>query len=119
MHSTEKIIKPDDKIVEVLAEFPAGAGPFPALILAPGLRYHMHRPVIAQIASHLLSQGFAVFRFNWAFYTADSAGGQPEDNLAAELQDMLLVLKLARNDDRVQQEQISVAGKSFGSIVAC
>ncbi|MBI1772563.1 MAG: hypothetical protein HYR68_09525 [Burkholderiales bacterium] len=55
MHSmTEKIIKPDDKIVEVLAEFPVGAGPFPTLILAPGLRYDMHRPVIAQIASHLL-----------------------------------------------------------------
>lgn len=115
---TEKIIKPDGKIVEVLAEFPAGAGPFPALILAPGLRYDMHRPVIAQVTSHLLSQGFAVFRFNWAFYTVDSAGGQPEDDLAAELQDMLLVLNLARNDGRIQQEQISVAGKSFGSIVA-
>ncbi|MBI1772562.1 MAG: hypothetical protein HYR68_09520 [Burkholderiales bacterium] len=38
--------------------------------------------------------------------------------MVAELQDMLLVLNLARNDDRVQQEQISVAGKSFGSIVA-
>lgn len=119
MHSIiEKIFKPDGTIVEVLAEFPAGAGPFPVLIIAPGLRYDMHRPVIAQVASHLLTQGFAVFRFNWAFYIADPVHGQPADDLAAELQDLRLVLNLAKNDARIQQEQISVAGKSFGSIVA-
>ncbi|MBC3906027.1 dienelactone hydrolase family protein [Undibacterium umbellatum] len=119
MHShIEKIIRPDGKVLEVLAEFPAGTGPFPLLILAPGLRYDMCRPVIAQVASHLLSLGFAVFRFNWAFYTADAARGQPSEDLAAELQDFSLVLSLAKNDKLIQQQRISVAGKSLGSIVA-
>ncbi|PXX46889.1 hypothetical protein DFR42_101465 [Undibacterium pigrum] len=119
MHSiTENIIRPDGRMLEIIAEFPAGTGPFPALMLAPGLRYDMHRPVIAQTANYLLAGGFAVFRFNWSFYTADTEHGQPSEDLNTELQDLRMVLNLAKNDKRIQQQQISVAGKSFGSIVA-
>jgi len=119
MHSiTEKIIRPDGRIIEIIAEFPPGTGPFPVLILAPGLRYDMRRPVIAQAANYLLAQGFAVFRFNWSFYTVDAEHGQPTEDLNAELQDLRMILNLVKNDKRIQQQQISVAGKSFGSIVA-
>ncbi len=108
----------DDRMPDIIAGFPAGPGPFPAVILAPGLRYDMHRPVMAQVADHLLSQGFAVFRFNWSFYTDDAVHGQPSPDLIPELQDMASVLRLATSDGRIQQQNISVAGKSFGSIVA-
>ncbi|MFZ6639053.1 alpha/beta hydrolase [Undibacterium sp. TC4M20W] len=114
----EKINWSDDILPDVIAGFPAGPGPFPAVILAPGLRYDMHRPVMAQVAHHLLLQGFAVFRFNWSFYTSDAAHGQPSADLIPELQDMTSVLRLATSDRRIQQQNISVAGKSFGSIVA-
>ncbi|MFZ6732340.1 alpha/beta family hydrolase [Undibacterium sp. Ji42W] len=118
MHTVlEENKKLDDNFAELHAEFPAGPGPFPALILAPGLRYDMHRPIIAQVASHLLSQGFAVFRFNWTFYTANAAHGQPSAGLTLELQDLKSVVNVVKNDERVQQQSISVAGKSFGSIV--
>jgi len=119
MHTVlEENKNPDGNAVQLLAAFPDGPGPFPALVLAPGLRYDMHRPVIAQVASHLLSQGFAVFRFNWEFYVGDAVHGQPSTDLARELQNLRVVLELVKRDKRVQQEQISLAGKSFGSIVA-
>ncbi|MFZ6658008.1 hypothetical protein [Undibacterium sp. TJN19] len=53
--------------LKVITDFPAGTGPFPTLIMAPGLRYDMQSPAIVRIAGGLLAQGFAVFRFNWKF----------------------------------------------------
>ena len=108
----------DGRQLEVIVEFPEGPGPFPALIIAPGLRYDMHRPAIACPSNYLLSQGWAVFRFNWRFCTEDAVHGQPSGNLFAELDEFKQVLELARGDRRIDQAKISVAGKSFGSIVA-
>ncbi|WP_422982039.1 alpha/beta family hydrolase [Undibacterium sp. Ji50W] len=108
----------DAHVLEVCVDFPEGAGPFPALILAPGLRYDMHRPVIAQSADHLVAQGIAVYRFNWIFYTVDAENGHPSADLSAEIASMQVIIAAARSDARVNPHQLSVAGKSFGSVVA-
>ncbi|MCH8618610.1 alpha/beta family hydrolase [Undibacterium sp. TS12] len=114
----KKIIRSDGRQLEVLVQIPPGQGPYPALILAPGLRYDLLRPVLAQLANYLLSQGFAVYRFNWAFYTTDALLGEPSPDLSTELDDIRMVLDMVRVEECVDQKRISVGGKSFGSIVA-
>lgn len=100
------------------AEFPAGAGPFPAVILAPGQGYHMDLPIMQKTAEHLVAEGFAVYRFNWAYFTRDPKKGAPSDDLSPEVEDMATVLTAARSDKRVDASRISAAGKSLGSAVA-
>jgi predicted alpha/beta-hydrolase family hydrolase len=104
--------------VEVVVDFPAGPGPFPTVVLAPGQGYHLALPVLAQTAQRLVEQGVAVYRFNWAYFTRDPKTGRPAEDLSAELQDLQSVLQLARADARVAPGRIMVGGKSLGSLVA-
>lgn len=46
--------------VDAIADFPAGSGPFPAIVLAPGQGYHMVRPALAQTATRLVAAGKSV-----------------------------------------------------------
>jgi predicted alpha/beta-hydrolase family hydrolase len=104
--------------VEVIAEFPLGAGPFPALVLAPGQGYHMGLPALEQTAKRLVSGGVAVYRFNWAYFTATPKPGSPSEDLSNELQDLNAVLATAAAEPRVDKGKLSVGGKSLGSVVA-
>lgn len=104
--------------VEVLADFPAGPGPFPAIVLASGQGYHMTLPALEQTAKRLVSQGVAVYRFNWAYFTAVPKAGSPSEDLASEVQDMKAVLAAAQAEPRVNRSKLSVGGKSLGSLVA-
>lgn len=104
--------------VEVVADFPGGAGPFPAVVLAPGQGYHMALPALELTARRLVSQGVAVYRFNWAYFSAKPQPGTPSDDLSDELQDMNAVVALAAAEPRVNRGKLSVGGKSLGSVVA-
>ena len=104
--------------VEIRAEFPKGNGPFPAVILAPGQGYHMDLPILQEAAERLVADGFAVYRFNWAYFTRDPKQGEPSEDLSLEVEDMATVLAAARSDKRVDASRISAAGKSLGSMVA-
>ena len=103
--------------VEAYVELPSGAGPFPAVVLAPGQGYHMRLPLLEQTAQTLVKEGFAVYRFNWAYFTAIPKGG-PSEQLDFELQDMQAVINLARTHSQIDTDRIAVAGKSLGSLVA-
>jgi dienelactone hydrolase len=92
-------------MINHVVDFPAGDGPFPALIFAPGQRYHMQMPICAQVASQVPPRGVAVFRFDW------SASG-------AEAADLRTMLALVRKDPRVGPRRIWVGGKSLGSVLA-
>jgi dienelactone hydrolase len=105
------------QIAPVHIDRPAGAGPFPAVVLAPGQGYHMALPAMAQTAAELVERGFAVYRFNWSYWLRDPKG-EPADNLVTELQDLQRVIKLARTDPTVDGARLGVAGKSLGSVVA-
>lgn len=104
--------------LEVVADFPAGAGPFPAVVLAPGQGYHLALPALAQTAQQLVAHGIAVYRFNWAYFSSNPKAGRPSDDLSNELEDLQSVLKMARAEPRVAQDKVSVGGKSLGSLVA-
>lgn len=108
---------PDGFRLAARIDFPAGAGPFPAIVLAPGQGYHMNLPALEAATRSLTEQGIAVFRFNWAYFTAQPKG-QPSEDLSKELKDLQAVLSVARKHPKVQAQNLSVGGKSLGSIVA-
>jgi predicted alpha/beta-hydrolase family hydrolase len=103
--------------LSVIADFPSGDGKFPAIVLAPGQGYHMNLPAMDATARSLAEQGIAVFRFNWAYFMAEPKG-QPSDDLSKELQDLQAVLAAARKHPKVIAQNLSVGGKSLGSVVA-
>lgn len=103
--------------LQVIADFPAGEGKFPAMVLAPGQGYHMALPAMEATARALVDQGIAVFRFNWGYFTTEPKG-QPSEDLSQELQDLQAVLDAARKHPKVAAQNVSVGGKSLGSLVA-
>jgi predicted alpha/beta-hydrolase family hydrolase len=111
------VLSPHGGRLSVIADFPKGKGPFPALVLAPGQDYHMNLPAIEETARSLAAQGVAVFRFNWAYFTAQPKG-HPSKDLSKELQDLRAVLAAARRHPKVASKNVSVGGKSLGSVVA-
>lgn len=112
------VTTPRGASVAVVADIPIGPGPFPAVVLAPGQAYPMTFPALEETAKALVASGIAVFRFNWAYLTMQPTPGQPSDDLSRELEDMLAVVAYAKGHSRVQANQVSVGGKSLGSIVA-
>jgi predicted alpha/beta-hydrolase family hydrolase len=103
--------------LSVIADFPVGKGPFPAIVLAPGMGYHMRLPALAETAKALAAHGVAVFRFDWSYFTA-KLEGQPSQDLSKELQDLQAVLAAVRRHPKVASKNVSVGGKSLGSLVA-
>ncbi len=114
---TLSIQTPRAATIEVVADFPTGPGPFITVILAPGQGYHMNLPAIESTARRLVEEGIAVYRFNWAYYSA-SPRGNPSDGFELEIEDMHSVVEFARSDTRVDSSRLWAAGKSLGSSVA-
>lgn len=104
--------------LQAVADFPPGPGPFPAIVLAPGQGYHMARPALERTARRLVAQGVAVYRFDWAYFSAGPKPGAPSPDLADELQDLTAVLAAAAAEPRVDPGRLSVGGKSLGSVLA-
>jgi predicted alpha/beta-hydrolase family hydrolase len=71
-----------------------------------------------QTAKSLVAQGVAVYRFNWAYFTATPKSGSPSEDLTQELQDLNAILAVAATEPRIDAGKLSVGGKSLGSIVA-
>lgn len=108
---------PRGAVIDVIEEFPEGLGPFSTVVLAPGQGYHMQMPTLELLAKKLLSEGIAVYRFNWAYYTS-TPRGDLSDGFALEIEDMQTVITKAKSDSRVDQKRLWAAGKSLGSSVA-
>ena len=111
------IQRADGARLPAIVDLPEGTAQVPAVVLAPGQGYHMGLPALEATARALAAQGLAVFRFNWAYFSAQPPG-QPSDDLSVELQDLQAVVKAARAHPRVDPQRISIAGKSLGSAVA-
>jgi predicted alpha/beta-hydrolase family hydrolase len=111
------VIGSDGAQLSIVADFPAGEGKYPTIVLAPGQGYHMALPAMEAVARSFNEQGIAVFRFNWAYFTRVPKG-QPSNDLSTELQDLRAVLEVARKHPKVDTKNLSVGGKSLGSLVA-
>lgn len=101
----------------LLIDMPRGPGPHPAVVLAPGVSYHLRMPLMERLAQVLPEHGIAVFRFNWRYLDAEPKG-EPSDDLSVEQSELAAVIALARTDARVRPDRLVVAGKSMGSVVA-
>lgn len=111
------VVNADGVSLSVIADFPSGEEKYPAIVLAPGQGYHMASPAMEETARALTVQGIAVFRFNWAYFTTEPKG-QPSSDLSKELQDLQTVVAAARKHRKVATQNVSVGGKSLGSLVA-
>jgi predicted alpha/beta-hydrolase family hydrolase len=112
-----KVKRTDGVEVSALIDLPSGSGKAPAVILASGQGYHMALPAMESTARALAEQGFAVFRFNWTYFTAEPRR-QPSPDLSVETQDLEAMIAAARVHERVDERSVSVGGKSLGSVVA-
>lgn len=111
------IATPRGVSLRAVATFPSGAGPFPAIVLAPGAGYHMALPIMEEAARQFVERGIAVVRFDWGYFSAEPKG-RPSKDLLLEVQDMAAVLERLRGDARVDKSRLFVGGKSLGSGVA-
>ncbi|APV49494.1 hypothetical protein BWI17_07245 [Betaproteobacteria bacterium GR16-43] len=107
----------EDVNPRVIASFPEGPGPFPAVVFAPGQGYHARLPILEEGAAALVRSGVAVFRLDWRYFANDPKNGMPSPNLDAEVAEMTGVVKQARADKRVDASRIFLAGKSLGTRV--
>lgn len=103
--------------INVMEDFPdtQKGEKFSAIIIAPGSRYPMNRPIIKLMAEESVKNGVAVFRFNWHYY---SNRGRPSPGSTFEREELQTVLDYVRNHPRIDPDKIILAGKSFGSIIA-
>ena len=113
-----RVVTPRGAAIEVLVDRPAGSGPVPAIVLGSGKGYHMRLPIFEQLTRKLVQQGFAVYRFDWAYFVADPKQGKSSEDRRAEIEDMQTVLALARSHPRTRQDAVFVGGKSLGSIIS-
>jgi dienelactone hydrolase len=104
-------------LITVVANFPQGAGPFPAVVLGPGTGT-MKQKINDVVEHELLKNNIAVFRFEWAFYVKDKNGKPSDTDRSPEIEDFTTVLELAKADKRVDRNAIIVGGKSRGTVIA-
>lgn len=103
--------------ITVVRDFPEGNGPFPAVILGPG-RGSLKQKINEAVANTLKERGFAIFRFDWAYFVKDPNGAPSDTDLAPEIEDFATVIALAKSDSHVDSTNIVVDGKSLGTIIA-
>ncbi|WP_395670528.1 alpha/beta hydrolase family protein [Phenylobacterium sp.] len=111
------VVTPRGAPILVEAQVPPGPGPFPAVVLAPGTG-SMRQPLNDAVAASLRQQGFAVFRFEWAYYVRDKGSTPSDTDRGPEIEELTTVVDLARADARIDRARIFVGGKSRGSIIA-
>jgi alpha/beta superfamily hydrolase len=84
------------------------------VVIAPGAGYDMSQPLITDAAEEAASLGYRVLRFNWRYVTANSERADGIENEVRDLKEAVQYLKTITHGD----EQITLIGKSLGSIVA-
>jgi predicted alpha/beta-hydrolase family hydrolase len=85
-----------------------------AVVLAPGRGFPAKSPLLPVCAERLADAGFAVVRFDYAYYAAKD--GAPSPDLSAETADMEAAIGYAKKLDGVSK--VILAGKSLGSVIA-
>ena len=119
VHAETKIITtPRGDKVDVIADYPSGKGPFPALVLASGIGSDARQPLAEAVSKAVTAKGVAVYRFNWAYWVKDGAKGKPSRDRHEELEDIQSVIALSKTDPAIDPSRVAVGGKSLGSFVA-
>ncbi len=99
----------------VYTDMPEGRGPFPVLVVAPGLGYNATLPLFSKIAEQCRSNGIICVRFEWGFFIKNIS---PSENYVNEKDDYNSAVKYAKNIPEADTTEIIIAGKSLGAFVA-
>ena len=104
-----------DTTIDMDVSMPENQANLPCVIISPGRGYHKDLPLIKDMSSLAVQEGFVVIRFNWSFFTAKS---QPSADGSAELADIEAAITMAKQIPSVDSTRIYLVGKSMGSIIA-
>ena len=110
--------KEGSSVIQADLLLPAGEGKAPALLIVPGEGYHRNLAITAGLAESATASGWVTLRMDWRYYTASPNNGTPSRDYNAEQAEMEAAVAFLKRHPRVDATRISVAGKSFGSIVA-
>ena len=100
---------------DYIFQSPDSDSKIPCLIIAPGAGYHKDLPLIKNLAEESVKNGFAVITFNWDYFTD---GEKASENYTQEIKNITDLIDFTLSNDKVDTEQIYVAGKSLGSVLA-
>ncbi len=102
---------------------PAGAGPFPAVVLISGSGSQNRNeeifgfPIFRVLADHLTRQGIAVLRFDDRGLGGSSAGS-PDDTSETYAGDVSAAVQYLKTRPEINPKQIGLLGHSEGGIIA-
>ena len=90
-------------------------GKIPLIIVCPGAGYHKDLSLFTDIRDEALDKNIACLRFNWKYFTE---GRKPSEGYKEELDTIEEMIKLAKKNPAIDTQQIYLAGKSLGSVLA-
>lgn len=117
MIETTKISTPRGSEIEITIHSSSNIKK-PTIIVAPGLSCNSKGPLFETLGVKGSQDNFTIVRFEWAYCLKDPSKPAPSDNLANEIEDFKTALDYAISRSAVDAEQIIIAGKSLGSVVA-
>jgi hypothetical protein len=104
------------RLVGVL-HIPRGKGPFPAILVVPGLFANHHHFLIAPIAKKLAAAGFIVLSFT--FSGNKPSQGTYKDIMASRyVKDVKKALEFLKKLKQVNKNKIGIAGHSLGAFLS-
>jgi uncharacterized protein len=115
----EKIIFSNTKeqTLAGIIEMPAGAGPYPAVVLCHGFTGWMNEPRWPKLSQALAKAGYAVLRFDFTG-NGDSEGQLSEGTVAQEVDDLKAALDFLGRKNFIDKERIGVVGHNLGGSIA-
>lgn len=89
-----------------------------AVVLAPGESCNPRSNLYQPLADEAGRNGFSLIRVYWAYCVSDPENGHPSEDLSTEKEDLTTGLKYANEILGLKDGDITLGGKSLGSIVS-
>lgn len=100
--------------LEALKEFSRGKGPFPAVLMVPGLAMDLHESggSFDEISENLVKEGFLVLRFSFAG-CGSSQGDFREMTISRQAKQVKDVLRYLQKEPLVDENRIGILAQSM------
>ncbi len=109
---------PRGAMVHGIAHFPQSQKPLRALLVAPGRSCNSKGSLFEALGQMGEQKGLVVFRFEWSYCNNNPQSPAPTPGFKNEIEDFQTVLNFMKSLGTVKAQEIFIAGKSLGSVVA-